>query len=265
MIEEPHRWLQAINNRREYIEDQLKEGSPAIALACADGILMLSLGLDHQKIFEIYDRIGFSAIGHPADIEKLRSLAIDIAHYEGFQRSTQDVSLRRLVNFSVSTALKNAFEQVYGSPFIVKLLFAELGATPAQNEMCSINYDGSFNRHADSVDQKIHRFTTVGGTKLSEKKMRSFFEKEIKRSDLPLGEAIQKSILCWQVGYSTPATPDKFERDNLPSHAEIKKLLRESFKTRRVEAALLRHDSTFTSCFQRLDEKVIQKAVKSLE
>ena len=265
MIEEPHRWLQAINNRREYIEDQLKEGSPAIAMGCADGILMLSLGLDHQKIFEIYDRIGFSAIGHPADIEKLRSLAIDISHYEGFQRSAEDVSLRRLVNFSISTALKNAFEQVYGSPFIVKLLFAELGRTPRDDQMCSINHDGSFNRHADSLDQRTHRFTSVGGTKLSEKKMRTYFEKEIKRSDLPLNDAVQRAVFCWQLGFSTPANPDKFEKEDLPSAAELKKLLRESLKTRRVEAALLNRNSASASCFQRLDEKVIQKAIKNLE
>ncbi len=265
MIEEPHRWLQAINNRREYIEDQLKEGSPAIAMGCADGILMLSLGLDHQKIFEIYDRIGFSAIGHPADIEKLRSLAIDISHYEGFQRSAEDVTLRRLVNFSISTALKNAFEQVYGSPFIVKLLFAELGRTSQDDQMCSINYDGSFNRHADSLDQRIHRFTSVGGTKLSENKMRTYFEKEIKRTDLPLSDAIQRAVFCWQLGFSTPANPDKFERDDLPSHHELKKRLRESLKTRRVEAAMLNRNSASASSFQRLDEKVIQKAMKSLE
>lgn len=265
MIEEPHRWLQAINNRREYIEDQLKEGSPAIAMGCEEGILMLSLGLDHQKIFEIYDRIGFSAIGHPADIEKLRSLAIDLAHYEGFQRSPEDVSLRRLVNFSISTALKNAFEQVYGSPFIVKLLFAELGRSPEEDQMSSMNYDGSFNRHADSLDQKTHRFTSVGGTKLSEKKMRTYFEKEIKRTDLALAEAVQKAVLCWQLGFSTPANPDKFEREELPSTAELKKLLRESLKTRRVEAALLNRNLESASCFQRLDEKAIQKAVKNLE
>ncbi len=265
MIEEPHRWLQAINNRREYIEDQLKEGSPAIAMSCSEGILMLSLGIDHQKIFEVYDRIGFSAIGHPADIEKMRSLAIDITHFEGFQRSVRDVSLRRLVNFSVSTALKNAFEQIYGSPFIVKLLFAEVGHAPEEDYMCSINYDGAFNRHSDFTDNKVHSFSSVGGTKAAEKKMRTYFEKEIKRADLPLNDAIAKAVACWQLGFSTPASVDKFDRDTMPSTAELKKLLRESFKTRHVEAALLKRDAPTASCFERIDEKQLQKALKSLD
>lgn len=265
MIEEPHRWMQAIQNRREYIEDQLKEGSPAIAMACPEGILMLSLGRDHQKVFEIYDRIGFAAIGHPADIEKIRSLAIDITHLEGFQRSPEDVSLRRLVNFSIGTVLKGAFEQIYGSPFIVKLLFAELGATDEENTMCSINYDGSFNRHSEVVERKIQRFVCVGGTKSAESRMRSYYERKINSPDLPLEQAIARAVECWQVGLSTPATPDKFERDSLPDSAEIRKLLRESLKNRHIEAALLSRKAPAHACFQRIDEKLIRKATKNLE
>jgi hypothetical protein len=147
----------------------------------------------------------------------------------------------------------------------VKLLFAELGRTPENDQMCSINYDGSFNRHADSLDHNTHHFTTVGGTKLSETKMRTYFEKEIKKTDLSLNDAIQRAALCWQLGFSTPAHPDKFEREALPSQAELKKLLRESLKNRRVEAALLNRNSTSASCFQRLDEKAVQKAIKNLE
>ena len=30
MLEEPYRWVEAINNRREYVEDQLASGSPVV-------------------------------------------------------------------------------------------------------------------------------------------------------------------------------------------------------------------------------------------
>ena len=50
-------------------------------------------------MFEIYDRIAMGAIGHPGDIERLRMAAIEVASTEGFTRSAQDVSLRRLANF----------------------------------------------------------------------------------------------------------------------------------------------------------------------
>ena len=39
MIEEPYRWVEAIANRREYIETQLAPGSPIAALSFRDGIL----------------------------------------------------------------------------------------------------------------------------------------------------------------------------------------------------------------------------------
>src|SRR5437660_702466 len=67
MIEEPYRWVEAIANRREYIETQLSSGSPIVALSYAGGILLLTVG--RQKLFEIYDRIALGAIGHPGDIE----------------------------------------------------------------------------------------------------------------------------------------------------------------------------------------------------
>ncbi len=127
MTEEPYRWVEAIANRREYIEHQLAGGSPIVALAYKDGVLFLTLSRERQKIFEIYDRIAMGAIGHPGDIERLRMAAIEVASTEGFTRSTQDVSLRRLASFSLSPALKAAFEQIYGPPYLARMLFAELG------------------------------------------------------------------------------------------------------------------------------------------
>ena len=100
MIEEPYRWVEAIANRREYIETQLASGSPIVALSYAGGILLLTVG--RQKLFEIYDRIALGAIGHPGDIERLRMAAIELASTEGFTRSAADVSLRRLAYYSLS-------------------------------------------------------------------------------------------------------------------------------------------------------------------
>ncbi len=96
MIEEPYRWVEAIANRREYIETQLAPGSPIAVLSYRDGILFVTIGRARQKLFEIYDRIAMGAIGHPGDIERLRMAVIELASTEGFTRSAADVSLRRL-------------------------------------------------------------------------------------------------------------------------------------------------------------------------
>ena len=87
MTEEPYRWLEAIGNRREYIRDQLKGGTPVFAVSRPEGILLLGVGHGQSKVFEIYDRHALVALGHPVDIEKLRQAAIEAAHLEGFNRS----------------------------------------------------------------------------------------------------------------------------------------------------------------------------------
>jgi proteasome alpha subunit len=151
MTEEPYRWLEAIGNRREYIQEQLKGGTAVFALSRPEGILLLGVGQGQSKVFEIYDRHGFAALGHPVDIERIRQAAIEAAHVEGFNRSAKDVTLRRLISFSLSTTLKNSFEQIFSPPFIVESIFAELGEAPAQDVLVRVHYDGNHHYEASGV------------------------------------------------------------------------------------------------------------------
>src|SRR5439155_26924264 len=142
MTEEPYRWLEAISNRREYIRDQLKGGTPVFAVCRPEGIVLFGLGQRQSKVFEVFDRHAMAALGHPVDIEKLRQAAIEAAHMEGFNRSAQDVTLRRLISFALSATLKNSFEQIFSPPLMVEAIFAELGATPAEDVLVRVHYDG---------------------------------------------------------------------------------------------------------------------------
>ena len=151
MTEEPYRWLEAIGNRREYIRDQMKGGTPVFALSRPEGILLLGVGQGQSKIFEIYDRHGFAALGHPVDIERIRQAAIEAAHVEGFNRSSRDVTLRRLISFALSTTLKNGFEQIFSPPFIVESIFAELGHAPATDVLVRVHYDGNHHYETSGV------------------------------------------------------------------------------------------------------------------
>jgi proteasome alpha subunit len=144
MTEEPYRWLEAITNRREYIEDQLSPGLPVVALSAGPGILLLTIKTSTPKLFEIYDHLALGTVGHPADIEKVRQTAIDAAHLEGFARSPNDVTARRLVSYNLSPALKSAFEQIFAAPLLFRGILAELGAAPADDVLWRFDYDGSF-------------------------------------------------------------------------------------------------------------------------
>lgn len=144
MIEEPYRWLEAIGNRREYVREQLKGGSPVFVASLPDGILLLGVGSGNSKVFELFDRHALAGLGHPADIEKIRQAAIDAAHTEAFTRAPEDVSLRRLVGFGLSPQLKNNFEQIFSAPFLVELLLGEVGAAPDQDLLIRLRFDGGF-------------------------------------------------------------------------------------------------------------------------
>ena len=72
MLEEPYRWVEAINNRRDYLEDQLAGGSPVVGTTYDGGVLLLTTTPGPRKLFEVYNEVAFAAVGHPADIEKLR-------------------------------------------------------------------------------------------------------------------------------------------------------------------------------------------------
>src|SRR5438552_9771379 len=144
MIEEPYRWLEAIGNRREYVREQLKGGSPVFGASLPEGILLLGIGTGDSKVFELFDRHALAGLGHPADIEKIRQAASDAAHLEAFNRAPEDVSLRRLVGFGLSPQLKTNFEQIFSAPFLVELLLAEVGSSREQDVLVRLHFDGGF-------------------------------------------------------------------------------------------------------------------------
>src|SRR5579863_7577825 len=144
MNEEPYRWLEAVANRREYVREQMKDGSPVFAASLPDGILLLGVGGGQSKVFELFDRHALAGLGHPADIERIRQAAIDAAHTEAFTRAPEDVSLRRLVGFGLSPQLKTNFEQIYNAPFLVELLLVEMAAEPEKDLLFGLHFDGAF-------------------------------------------------------------------------------------------------------------------------
>ena len=105
----PYDWNQSIQTRMEYVEERLRDGSPVVALSIPEGVLLLSIHRAQRKVYEIYDRIVFGAVGNQSDIETMRNAALDFAHREGFQRSPDDVTAQRLVGSILAPALKRAF------------------------------------------------------------------------------------------------------------------------------------------------------------
>lgn len=221
MTEEPYRWLEAISNRREYIGDRLKGGTPVFAVSRPEGILLLGVGQGHSKVFEIYDRHAFAALGHPVDIEKMRQTAIEAAHLEGFNRSSRDVTLRRLISFSLSTSLKNAFEQVFSPPFIVEALFAEVGLSPKEDCLVRLHFDGDHFYESSGVLVAHHEGDT-------EANAADWLRKTLQPAD-SLERAASICLTAWQ----TLVDKKSFENLSAPTEGPV------SIPGKVVEAALL--------------------------
>jgi proteasome alpha subunit len=84
---------------------------------------------------------------------------------KAFARSAYDVSLRRLANYSLSPALKSAFEQIYGAPYLARLLFAELGRGTTPDSYLRLDYDGSIRTNGGGFGRSFEQFGVISGTK----------------------------------------------------------------------------------------------------
>lgn len=238
MIEEPYRWVEAIANRREYIETQLSTGTPIAAVGYRDGIVFATAGRTRQKVFEIYDRIAMGAIGHPGDIERLRMAAIELASTEGFTRSAADVSLRRLAHYSLSPLLKAAFEQVYGPPYLARMLFAEIGDAQEADLFLRLDYDGGIVLNGGVTANSAQHFATLSGTRQSSELMEAFLARE-HGAGATFDRALKLALDAWTVGDMALGEAGIKE---LPARNELVGPRKTQISARGIEVAVLDRD-----------------------
>jgi proteasome alpha subunit len=258
MIEEPYRWVEAIANRREYIEAQLAPGSPIAALSYRGGILFLTISQMRQKIFEIYDRVAMGAIGHPGDIERLRMAAIELASTEGFTRSATDVSLRRLVHYSLSPVMKSAFEQVYGPPYLARMLFAEVGERAEEDLFLRVEYDGEIATNGATYVQARQNFAALSGTQQSRELMEAFLTTQ-HAADANFEATLNSALDAWGVGHMTLRATDTKEP---PERAAIAKYRQEHLANAGIEAAVLERDASRAIRYRSLSDKELRPLIR---
>lgn len=256
MYEEPYRWVEAVGNRRAYLDEQFKQGSPVVALSYDSGILLATVSKGTPKLYEIYDRIALGGMGHPADLEKLRFSLLEMAHTEGFNRSPSDVTGARLVKYGVAPAIKQAFEEVYKAPFILKILLAELGHKPAKDVLLTINYDGTF--------EEMTGCAVLAATPAVQKDMVSYLRPELSLSSaLSLAQAVALALRVWALGdhAQRQAADDKDQSDDKEGAAEkatamdaavLSAHLRESIGEKTIECAVLDRNQPGTSKYRAL-------------
>jgi proteasome alpha subunit len=142
---------QVMRDRSEYARKNIARGRDVVVLTYADGVLFVAENPSTalHKVGEIYDRIGFAAVGRYNEFDSLRAGGIRYADLRGYSYDRRDVSGRGLANL-YSATLGEIFTQQQ-KPFEVEICVAEVGETSAEDQLYRLTYDGSVNDFPDFV------------------------------------------------------------------------------------------------------------------
>ena len=173
---------QIMRDRSEYARKGIARGRSVVVLTYADGVLFVAENTSSalHKVSEIYDRIGFAAVGKYNEFENLRVAGIRLADLRGYSYDRRDVTAR---------ALANAYAQTLGSifteqqkPYEVELCVAEVGPVAGEDQLYRLSYDGTIVDEPDFLVMGGQADTVAGALK------KSF------RANLPLAEAVSVAV-----------------------------------------------------------------------
>jgi proteasome alpha subunit len=173
---------QIMRDRSEYARKGIARGRSVVVLTYADGVLFVAENTSSalHKVSEIYDRIGFAAVGKYNEFENLRVAGIRLADLRGYSYDRRDVTAR---------ALANAYAQTLGSifteqqkPYEVELCVAEVGSSAAEDQLYRLSYDGTI------VDEP--NFLVMGGqAETVANALKQSFQ-----ANLPLADAVPVAV-----------------------------------------------------------------------
>ncbi len=134
---------QQMLDRAEFARKGIARGRSVVVLRYAGGIALVAENHSTtlNKVAELYDRIGFAAVGRYNEFESLRISGIRHADLRGYSYDRRDVTGRSLAG-AYSQLLGGAFASAAEKPFEVELIVAELGDDPGADVIFRISYDG---------------------------------------------------------------------------------------------------------------------------
>jgi len=146
---------QLMRERSELARKGIARGRSVVVLKYRGGVLFVAENPSTtlHKVSEIYDRIGFAAVGRYSEFENLRVAGIRHADLKGYQYDRRDVSARALANAYASTLGSIFTEQL--KPFEVEVCVAEVGTSSEDDQLYRLTYDGSIGDEP--------RFVVMGG------------------------------------------------------------------------------------------------------
>jgi proteasome alpha subunit len=134
---------QIMRDRSEFARKGIARGRSVVVLRYTDGIVFVAENASSalHKVSEIYDRIGFAAVGKYNEFENLRVAGIRLADMRGYSYDRRDVTARSLANAYAQTLGAIFTEQQ--KPYEVELCVAEVGMVSDDDQIYRLSYDGT--------------------------------------------------------------------------------------------------------------------------
>jgi proteasome alpha subunit len=142
---------QLMRDRSEYARKGISRGRSVAVLTYADGVLFIAENPSStlHKVGELYDRIGFAAVGRYSEFESLRVAGVRLADVRGYSYNRRDVTGRVIANAYAQT-LGEIFT-LQTKPYEVELCVAEVGDSPETDQLFRLTFDGSIVDEPDFV------------------------------------------------------------------------------------------------------------------
>ncbi|WP_375425065.1 proteasome subunit alpha [uncultured Friedmanniella sp.] len=187
---------QQMKDRADFARKGIGRGRSVVVMHYADGILFVAENRSQalHKVSEIYDRLGFAAVGRYNEFENLRTAGIRYADLRGYSYDRTDVTGRGLAN-AYAQLLGTIFSSGGEKPYEVEIIVAELGLTESADQIYRLTYDGSVTDEND--------FAVMGGSAevIAQSVRRGF------SAELGLAEAVQLAVRALASDGGPTATP----------------------------------------------------------
>jgi proteasome alpha subunit len=173
---------QIMRDKADFARKGIARGRSVVVLQYDEGIAFIAENPSRalHKISELYDRIGFAAVGKYNEFESLRVAGVRLADMRGYSYDRTDVTGRSLANAYAQT-LGTIFTET-AKPFEVELVVAEVGETPQDDQLYRLMFDGSVSDE--------HGYVAMGGS--AERIVSALGDRW--RDGLPLAEALRLAV-----------------------------------------------------------------------
>ena len=177
------------------------------------------------------------------------------------------------MKYGIAPVIKQAFEEVYKAPFIVRILVAELGQKPEKDALLTINYDGTF--------EEATGCAVLAATPTAQTKMMSYLKEQIPTT-LSLEQALDLALRAWAIGSlahqqeetdlqaetEPPASKASSSTAAIPSADALMAHVRGIAAGRTIECAILERQAPGTSKYRSLKQadlsRLLPKALQSV-